>query len=114
MKLSIDERMRVSEILQEKAGDRATLKLIRKAMEDLSLSDEEIKSAGYVQVPMPNGRVGMSWEKENDPMKDCIFGETVTSIIVETLKRLDNAKALNMDQASIYDKFIETPAPVAG
>ena len=114
MKLSIKERMKVSEILQEKAGDRATLKLINKAMEDMSLSDEEVKAIGYVQVPMPNGGIGMSWNDKADPMKECVFGDTVNNIIVETLKRLDAAKNLKQDQVSLFDKFMDTPAPVAG
>ena len=113
MKLSIEERMKVSEILQEKVGDRATLKLIRKAMEDMSLSDEEIKAVGYVQVAMPNGMVGMNWKKESDPMKDCVLGETVSNILIETLKRLDGAKTLRQDQISLADKFLDTPA-IAG
>jgi hypothetical protein len=110
MKLSIEERMKVSEILQEKVGDRATLKLIREAMEALSLSEEEIKAVGYIQVPMPNGMFGMNWNKEADPMKDISFGDTVSLTIIETLKRLDNAKALKQDQVSLFDKFIETLA----
>lgn len=107
MKLSIKERMKVSEILQEKVGDRATLKLIRTALEDMSLSDEEIKTVGYVQVQMPNGTVGMSWNDKADPMKECVFGETVNNIIIETMKRLDAAKALKMDQVSLFDKLFE-------
>jgi hypothetical protein len=105
IKLSIAGRMRVSEILSEKRDSFAIMKLVKTAMDECSLSQEEINSSGFVQVPMPDGKVGMNWIA--DPMKEFDFGETVLGIITETLKRLNDAKALRNDQLEIYEQFIE-------
>jgi hypothetical protein len=97
--------MKISEMLSQKVDSYATMKIFKKAMEEMSLSEEEIKTSGFVQVPMPDGKVGMSWI--TDPMKEVEFGETVLLFIKETLKRLSDSKTLRNDQIDLYEKFIE-------
>jgi hypothetical protein len=110
MKLSIKERIKVSELLADQVGSRATVKLIRTAVEDLSLSEEEIKETGFLEIPSEKGGSSLGWNPQKDPMKDVVFGETVLKKIQEKLKYLDASENLNADQAALFDKFIETSA----
>jgi len=111
IKLSITERMKVNELIQDQTGSNSTLKLIRLAMEELSFSEQEAKDMELKQVPTGDGKTSMYWSpKYVDPMKECDIGEYATSLIVKKLKSLNDAEMLHQEQNSIYDKFIETPA----
>lgn len=107
MKLSIKERIKVSELLADQVGSATTMKLIREARENLSLSEEEIKIVGYIEVPNPNGGTSMGWDSQKDPIKDIQFGDTVLNKLKSKLKRLDESEQLTDDQALLYEKFFD-------
>lgn len=110
MKLSIKERIKTSELLADQVGSFFTMKLVRKAMENLSLSEEEIKEVGYVTVPNGDGGTSAGWSPDRDPMKEIEFGETVLSMIQTKLKRLSETNQLNGDQVDLYEKLVEHPS----
>ncbi len=100
MELKVFDRLILLNILPRE-GDYLTLKIVRKLREDLSFSEGEHKS---LQIRQEEGKV--FWVQEADIPKDISIGEKVTDIIVETLKRLDKEKKLQIEHMAIYEKFL--------
>ena len=131
MKLTIMERITLLEILP-KEGDFTTLKLVRKLRESLSLSEQEIEQIGllnYWQCPkchkgdsskimpkcpdcdsfmIPTNQVTWDDVKAGDLIKDVHLGNTMMTLCVDTLKKIDTEKKLTQRHYSLYEKFIET------
>jgi len=99
MKLSVLERL-VAQSLIPKEADFTNLKLIRVAREKLSFDDAEQKTLNFRQE---SGQ--MVWNN-GVPDQEIDLGETVTSMIVKELKRLDESNKLTMDHLGLYEKFI--------
>ena len=105
IKLSIRDRLKLAELMSSEVGSFATMKLIRVLLEELSLSDEEIKACSFKQIPGDNGTSQMLWLEEKDPMKLCQIGEVALTTIQRKLKQLDSCNALKNDQLDLYEKF---------
>lgn len=112
MKLNVHDRLMTLTILP-KEGSLTNLKLIRKARENLSFDDEELKLMNLREEEV-DGNIVTKWDevdkKTKKPLvleKEIDLGETVTGLIVDTLLRLDKEEKLSEDMLSIYEKFIE-------
>ena len=82
-------------------GDFATLKIVRKLREQLSLTEDEIVDHKVKQV---NGE--LSWEKANK-RTEMNFSDLHTEMIREPLKKLNETKKLKeREHFSIYEQFI--------
>lgn len=107
MKVTLDvfERINLLSILPRE-GDFTTLKLIRKAREDLSFTEKEHKLLKFENFP--DGKV--TWNANN--AKDCVkgfeIGEVVTIQIKDALMKLDARKRLKDEHFTLYEKFCLT------
>ena len=101
MKLNVLDRLTLLEILP-KEGDFMTLKLVRKARESLSFSDEEHKHLNFKQLGTQ-----LQWSAKEEMVKDVHFGEIITKIVVDALKKLDETKKMKEAHCSLFEKFVE-------
>ena len=99
MELNTLERVMLMGVLP-KEGTFANLKLLRIAKERLSFSEEENKKLNFRQEGDQ-----MYWD-EAPHMKEVNFGDTVTELIVKTLKGLNDKGKLTEQHFSLYEKFI--------
>jgi len=105
MQLSVLERLLVQSLIPTTANF-TNLKLIRKAREALSFTEEENKLLVFrhdgvgadTKTLWNDGVVG---EREID------LGDTVFGLVVKELKKLDSENKLTSDHFSIYEKFVE-------
>jgi hypothetical protein len=102
MELDVWERLRLLYSLPEK-GDFVTLKIVRKMREDLSFSEGEIAD---LQFRKDGDR--MMWNPNATVRKEFQFGPKATEIIVEALKELSEAKALDAQLLILFEKFVDT------
>jgi len=106
-KLIVGERFALLGILPNE-GNFATLKVVRKLREDLSLTEEEIKHFDVKQIPTSSGNVSLTWNSEKaTEEKDFEFGEFSVELIKAKLKKLEEDKKLTNEHFSIYEKFVE-------
>lgn len=107
MKLRVAERLMLLNLLPQE-GDITTLRVVRDAQSVIGLSEEELKA---LELKQEEGRV--IWKAEVDVEKEIPIGPRATSIIVEKLVALNADKKLTLQQASLYEKFVEPPTSKA-
>jgi len=101
MKLSVHERLLLLNLLPA-TGDITSIKLLRKAKEDLSFNEKENKDLGFVQ----DGEM-LRWNSEKGNVeKDVTIGDIITELIKTELKKMNEEKKLTDQHISIYEKFI--------
>ena len=105
MKFTIVERFILSSILPAEESF-ATLKLVRKAKENLSFNDIENQK---LKIRQEGEQV--IWDMEAGVEVDANaaeveLGDTVTQLIVDALKKLDEEKKLKDEHFSLFEKFI--------
>ena len=101
MKLSVHERLLLLNLLPA-TGDITSIKLLRKAKEDLSFNEKENKDLGFVQ----DGEI-LRWNSEKGNVeKDVTIGDIITELIKTELKKMNEEKKLTDQHISIYEKFI--------
>lgn len=105
-KLPIRARIKLNELLADQVGSFAKMKVIRKAMEELSLSEEEIVLVEYKEE-LKNNQTVSTWDSGKDPMKECEINLVVLETLVSKLKKLDDSGSLNRDQIELYEQFVE-------
>ena len=103
MELTVLERLVLLQLLP-KEGNFATLKLVRKAREDLSFDDLENKRLNFVQ---DGDQVRWNMTEDKGIRKDITIGETMTNTVVEELKKLSDSGKLREDHFTLYEKFVE-------
>lgn len=107
MKLNLGERFALLGILPDE-GNFATLKVVRKLREDLSLAEEEIKHFEVKQIPTSGGQSQLTWSPEKaTEEKEFEFGDFSKELIKSKLKLLEENKSLKDEHFSIYEKFVE-------
>ena len=98
MKLNVLERILLLQILP-KEGTYVTFKILMDLKGKLAFNEKEIKEFGVVEK---EGRI--TWKKSAD--KDFEFGEKAKEIIVTSLKKLDEEGKIDINNISLYEKFI--------
>ena len=101
IKLNLFERLVVMSLLPTESNF-ITLKIVRDLQTNLAPTEEEIKLSGLES--MEGGVNAKDWNAV--PEKEIIFGDIAKGIIVDALKKLDEAKQLKMEQFSVYEKFV--------
>ena len=101
MKLNVLERLLVLNLLPAE-GSYTNLKLMRKAKENLSFTEDENKLLNFKQ----DGD-SLRWADNVVPDKEIDIGEIVTQIIVKALKKLNDEAKLKLEHMSVYEKFVE-------
>ena len=100
MELQVGERLVLLSLLPQE-GDFTTLKILRGLREDLSFSEEEHKNYNFKEEDN-----FVFWATEKDTPKDVQIGEKATDIIVDALKKLNEAKKLKDEHFNLYEKFV--------
>lgn len=101
MKLSVLERL-IAQTLLPKEGSFINMRLVRKAKEALSFTEEEVKAGNFRQV---DGQT--MWDNGKIPDLDIDLGEVATSLIVAELKKLSETNKLTAENLTVYEKFVE-------
>lgn len=101
MKLSVKERFLLLNTLPLN-GTHATLKIVRQLRERLSFTESE-HAEFEIKEPAPD-RVVWNQAKERDV--EITIGPKGTSIIVDTLKKLDESGNLSLELVTLADKFL--------
>ena len=107
VKLSIKQRLALSSVLALQEGDSARLRLFRKAREEFSLSEDEIKMVAMIVEPAPNGDAAYKWDMTKDPQKECEVSDLVIDVFHGYFKKLDEEKKLKDSQLEYYEMFVE-------
>ncbi len=98
MLLGVQERVLLTNLLPPQ-GDILTLKLVRELREALSFSEEEIEK---FEIKASEGRI--NWAPTTEESEIAI-GDTMKSIVVANLKKLDEGKQLTDGHLSLCEKF---------
>lgn len=103
MNLGVLDRLLLLNILP-KEGNLVTLRVTRDLSRDLGFTEEELKDLNF--VTNPNG--GISWDTGAAAkiVKEIEIGDTMLSIVVKELKKLDKEEKLSMEILDLYEKFI--------
>lgn len=101
MKLGIVERIQLLGLLP-KEGDITMLRLIRDAQQALAFSEEEIAAA---EITTESNRT--QWNPEKAVEKEIAFGDATKGIIVDALKKLNEAKQLTINHLPLYERFVD-------
>jgi hypothetical protein len=104
MKLNVVDRITILEILPAEAN-YVIYRIINNLRDQLSFSEEELKENGIV-VKTVGDKTLTSWKKNEE--KEFTFGERATDIIVDALKKLDEAGKLTARTFLLYEKFIKS------
>ena len=99
-KLTIGDRITILEMLPPE-GNFATLKIVRKLREQLSLTEDEIKKQKVIQI-----KDKISWQDGNKTT-EMEFGEFAENMIVDALKKLDTDNKLEDKHFGLYEIFVE-------
>ena len=99
IKLNVLERITMMNLLP-KETNYLTFKLLTQLKSDLSFSDEEIKKWG-IKV-LEDGRV--MWNKSGD--KQIEIGETIETMIKLKLESVEKENKINVENVSLYEKFV--------
>jgi electron transfer flavoprotein alpha/beta subunit len=105
MKLTILERVTLIKILPINEN-YLTHKIVADFKNQLYLSEKEIKDYEYKEILLEEGKVRLAWNPEKTKEKEVEVGEKLKEIVSGVLKKLDENKLINDDNASLYEKFI--------
>jgi hypothetical protein len=91
-------------------GNFLDMKVLHDLRMHLALTEEENKLLNIRQSTMPDGRTFIEWDVEaaTKADKEIPIGEIGQSIIVKTLKELNEKEHLNAETFLLYDKFVES------
>jgi hypothetical protein len=105
MELTIPERLVVFGLLPE-TGSFLNLKLVRKAREALTFTEEE--HARYKFINHPDGRVTWTIPEGEavDATVDVPLSEPICAIVKKELLKLDKEEKLETRHVTVYEKFI--------
>lgn len=98
--LTIGDRFVILSILPQE-GNFATLKIVRKLREMLSLTEVEIKEYNVTQIGDQ-----ITWDY-GEKTTEMVFGEFTSQMIENSLKNLNDLKKLEDKHYNIYSLFIE-------
>ena len=107
MKLEVHERLALLTLLPAE-GDYAALKVIRRAKEMISFTQEEVDFYEIKTVPGADGRPQMQWStaKAAEAIKDVPVDEYIVNLIRDKLSDLNKKHKLTEQYMSVYDKFV--------
>lgn len=98
--LTLSDRFAVLGILPAH-GNFATLKIVRKLREQLSLTEPEIKEYKVVQIGDQ-----ITWKNEEKTV-EMDFGEYAEKMIKERLIKMNEENKLEDKHFTLYEKFVE-------
>jgi len=100
-KLNLGERFSLLGILPRE-GNFATLKVVRKLRESLSLTEEEMKEYSVKQIGEQ-----LSWDPAKaEETKEIDFNEFAEEMVKSKLKDLNEKNQLKAEHFTLYEKFV--------
>lgn len=108
MLFGVQERLLLLDLLP-KQGNYITLKIVRELREALSFDDAEIQT-----LELRTEGEQVLWNDAVAVDKDVTIGDSMASVISDTLKKRDGSATLSADHLPLYDQFVAAPAPVEG
>jgi len=105
MKLTVLERLLALGVLP-KEGNFVTLKVIRRAQDELSFTDEEIKKYKFVSEGQGES-ARTTWNDKIEQEAEIKLGSKVKTLIADELEKLDKDKKLTQQHYSLYEKFVK-------
>ena len=100
MKLKILERLTLQGLIP-KEGTYVTYGIIKQMKTELSFTEKEIKDCKITQT---GDRI--TWDDKKDKLVEIEIPETISSMVVLALEKLDKDGKLNDNNISLYEKFI--------
>ena len=98
--LTLLERLTLLQALPAQ-GNFATIKIVRKLREDLSLSEKEHKEYNVV---LEGDRI--RWDLKKEKPKKVDIGPTSLGIIQKALKGLNDKEQLKDEHITVYERFV--------
>lgn len=103
MELTVLERIALLGVLPAE-GNFTTLRIVRQLREALSFTEEDHKKYKFKQ----NHEAGtVVWDTREDTPVEIQIGEKATDMIVDALKKINDANKLTDQHFSLYEKFVE-------
>jgi hypothetical protein len=103
--LTVKERLLLQGLLQKRAGNIVTIRLLHDLQMELGFSDEE-----SADLELTATETGVRWNTASEKTKEIKMGSATLAIIVGTLKELDASNALTIELLPLYEKFCGEPA----
>ena len=103
-KLSIKQRILISNLLQPIVSSAAKRKIINDFMMDLSLTVEEIKTTEYMERQIGNG-ISFMYKASLDPMKSFSFNEIILDCLKKIFLKLDEEEKIDADTLPLFEMF---------
>ena len=100
MKLQILDRITLQGLIP-KEGNYITYGLIKQMRVELSFTEKEIEDCDITQI---GDRI--TWDDKKDKPKEIEIPETITSMVVLALEKIEKEGKLNDNNISLYEKFI--------
>ena len=100
MLLGIKERIVLQNVLPAEAN-YVTYKIIQDLRNELSFTEQEIKDHNIIA-----NESGVSWDPASEKPKEINIGKKAKEIIEAELQKLDAQNKINIDTASLYEKFV--------
>ena len=100
--LNVLERLKIIEIIQGLSGSFADLKIIQDTISKVGFSEEEIK-----KYQIKTTDLNTAWNSKGKEDVEIEFGERACQIIIDELKKLNEAEKLTQHLFSVYEKFVE-------
>lgn len=101
MKLNVPERLTLLQVLPQE-GNFLTLKIVRDLSEGVGLNE---KAFNEFEITEADGQV--TWNQKGAEEREIEIGEKATDIIVEALKKLNEANKLGQRHLTLYEKFVD-------
>jgi len=102
MKLNVQERLTLLQVLQAHVGNFVTLGIITDLTSRLVLTDKEFKEFGIVQEGTQ-----VTWNEQGTKGREIEISEVMNGIIVGDLTRMDRENRLEQRHYTLYQKFVE-------
>jgi hypothetical protein len=98
--LSVAERLVLLPVLPEQ-GNLLTIRIVREMREDLSFTEEEMKS---LAIRENKGQV--VWNVDGEARTDFVFKAQAKKIVLDALKDKDEKGEVTATMISLFDKFV--------
>lgn len=116
MKLTVPERFAISALLPTQ-GNYSRMRRVGELREALTeFTDDEKQKLGVKDVLDDDGEATghVQWPVKNAKIEcEVLISESMTVVIVDTLKKLDDKNEIKGPHVSLFKKFVELPAEEA-
>jgi hypothetical protein len=99
---SVSDRLVLLSVLP-KQGNAVTLRILRDFEKELSFTEDEI-----AEFKLKQSGDTTTWDEATAKAKNIDLGDTMSEIIVASLKQMDASKTLTTEHMPLYDRFVSS------